>query len=261
MPVTLRPRTVLRLSGDGMRDWLGNLLTNTLDGTVTFAALLTPQGKIIADMFVTDRDDHLLIDTPVAMGELLRKRLMMYRLRAPITIEDVSKTHFVHALWGDAADDGNPDPRLGALGNRLITDYCIEGSGDYDAHRLMLGVPDSEWDFGSSTTFPMDTCMDQLNGVNYSKGCFVGQEVVSRMKRRSDVRKRMKTLRLGGSAECGDPLKLDERTVGHVLHVHGDLAMALVRVDRIADVQAEISVRDQPVEIVESAFDRKELKD
>lgn len=254
MPIAHRSRTVLRLSGDGVRDWLGNLLTNTLSPPVTFAALLTPQGKIIADLFVTDRGDHLLIDTPLDWGEALFKRLKMYRLRAPIEIEDVSDRLFVHCLWGDDATRGDPDPRLPELGSRLIVDNKLDGTGDYDAHRLVLGVPDSEWDFGSVTTFPMDANMDLLNGVNYSKGCFVGQEVVSRMKRKSIVRKRMKTLKLSGPAEAGDPVRFGEKKVGQVLHVNGEQAMALMRVDHLEGTDEQLLLREHVVEIIETRF-------
>ncbi len=240
-----------------MRGWLDGLITNALSGPVTFAALLTPQGKIIADFFVTDAGagagDALLLDTTEAMGPGLQKRLSMYRLRAPITIEDVSDSHPVHVLW-DMDDDapGHVDPRHPSLGHRTVGAAMSAGAGDYNAHRLSLGVPDSEWDFGPVSTFPMDACMDQLNGVDYAKGCFVGQEVVSRMKRMGSVRKRMRGLVLSGPAEVGDSIKAGERAVGKVLHVHGNLAMALVRIDRLREATESPTLRDASVQIMKS---------
>lgn len=256
MPVQRRPRTILRLSGDGVREWLSGLITNSLSPPVTFGALLTPQGKIIADLFVTDRGDHLLVDTTPDMGGPLLKRLMMYKLRAPISLEDVSETLNLYCLWDAPEDDnrGDPDPRLPALGRRLITSDQLEDTGDWDTHRLSLGVPDSEWDFGVQTTFPADACMDQLNGVDYYGGCFVGQEVVSRMKRMTIVRKRMRGLILDGPAEAGDKILAGERNVGQVLHVNGSMAMALVRLDRLREAEESPTVRGAPVTIMDSVL-------
>lgn len=256
MLIERRPRTILRLSGDGVSDWLSGLVTNSLSGPVTFAALLTPQGKIIADFFVTDRGDHLLLDTTPGMGGALHKRLKMYRLRAPIEIEDLSERLHVHCLWEceDDCDLGDPDPRLPALGRRLISEVPKKSTGDWDKHRLSLGVPDSEWDFGVQTTFPADACMDQLNGVDFQGGCFVGQEVVSRMKRMTTVRKRIRGVVLTGPADAGDPLKAGERTVGQILHVNGSQAMALVRLDRLREASAGPAVRGKPIRVMNNVL-------
>ncbi len=255
MPIQRRDRTVLKLSGEGVRDWLSGLVTNSLSAPVTFAALLTPQGKIIADMFITDRGDHLLLDTPPDMGEALHKRLKMYRLRAPIEIEDVSDTLHIHCLWDcDDREIGEADPRMPALGRRLITDIVKSSTGDWDTHRLPLGVPDSEWDFGTASTFPAEACMDQLNGVDFHGGCFVGQEVVSRMRRMTTVRKRMRGLVLTGPAEVGDKIKAGERSVGQILHVNGTQAMALVRLDRLHEVSALPSVHGESVIVMDSVL-------
>ena len=120
---------------------------------------------------------------------------------------------------------------------------------DYDAHRLALGVPDSAWDFDTEKVFPHDANMDRINGVDFKKGCFVGQEVVSRMQRKTDVRKRMGLVKLSGTAKAGDDLKAGGRTVGSLLYVNNDLAMAMLRLDRIADATDPITVNDQEVDI------------
>lgn len=256
MLIQRRDRTVLKLSGEDVRDWLSGLVTNSLSAPVTFAALLTPQGKIIADMFITDRGDHFMLDTPQDMGEALHKRLKMYRLRAPIEIEDVSDTLNVYCLWNcdDDCDIGDPDPRLPALGRRLICDAKKANTGDWDAHRLSLGVPDSEWDFGTASTFPADACMDQLNGVDFHGGCFVGQEVVSRMRRMTTVRKRMRGIVLSGPADAGDKIKTGERSVGQLLHVNDAQAMALVRLDRLREATVSPEVRGERVTVMDSVL-------
>jgi hypothetical protein len=254
MPIQRRDRTIIKLSGPGVKDWFEGLITNSLASPVTFGALLTPQGKIIADFIVTGRTDHLLIDTPLAMGGPLLKRLKMYRLRAPIEIEDVSDALRVYCLWDEDDEPGDVDPRLPALGRRWITADLHDDTGDWNAHRLSLGVPDSEWDFGVQTTFPADACMDQLNGVDYHGGCFVGQEVVSRMKRMTTVRKRMRALILSGPAETGDKLLAGDRTVGQVLHVHKDMAMGLIRLDRLRDATETPMIRGEAVEIMKSVI-------
>ena len=253
MPSAIRPRHVLKLTGDTVRPWLEGLITNSLSGPVTFAALLTPQGKIIADFFITDRGDHLLLDTTPEMGAGLAKRLAMYKLREAIEIEDVSSSHALACYWGGDGP-GEADPRHPALGTRVLGAGGAAGGGDYDAHRLSLGVPDSEWDFGPNSTFPMDACMDQLGGVDYAKGCFVGQEVVSRMKRLGSVRKRMRGTVLGGPAERGDPIKAGGRTVGQVLHVNGRAAMSLARLDRLKDATESPTVRGERVRIMDSVL-------
>lgn len=256
MLIERRDRTIIRLAGEGVRDWLSGLVTNSLTGPVTFAALLMPQGKIIADFFVTDQGDCLLLDTTVDMGVALLKRLKLYRLRAPIEIEDVSNQHHVYCLWNcdDDCELGHIDPRLPALGRRMISADMKDTTGDWDNYRLSLGVPDSEWDFGIQTTFPADACMDQLNGVDYHGGCFVGQEVVSRMKRMTTVRKRMRGVILTGAAETGDAIKVGERTVGQILHVNTGKAMALIRLDRLQDVVETPTVRGDKVRIMNSVL-------
>ena len=251
MPSATRPRHVLKLTGETVRPWLEGLITNSLSAPVTFAALLTPQGKIIADFMVTDRGDHLLLDTTPEMGPGLAKRLAMYKLREAVEIEDVSATHPLTCYWGGEGP-GEADPRHPALGTR---DFGGAGSGgDYDAHRLSLGVPDSEWDYGPNSTFPQDACMDQLNGVDYGKGCFVGQEVVSRMKRLGSVRKRMRGAVLSGPAERGDPVKAGTRTVGQVLHANGSMAMVLARLDRLREATESPTVRGARVDIMDSVL-------
>ena len=250
MPSARLNRQVFRLSGEGVVDWLSGLTTNEIGESATFAALLTPQGKIIADFFIYREGDALLLDTAAKFGEALHKRLRMYRLRAPIEIEETSL--FVTAIWDNDDMDGHPDPRLPALGNRLVTAEAKDGGGDYNAHRLSLGVPDSEWDFETQSVFPADANMDLLNGVNFSKGCFVGQEVVSRMKRMTTVKKRMRSVIIEGDAKAGDRILSGERVIGDVLHTNGKMAMGMIRLDRLRAAEHGLTLNGAPVKVMKA---------
>ena len=249
MPIAQLNRSVFRLAGEGVSAWLDGLISNSLKPDVTFAALLTPQGKIIADFFVTQDGDTLLLDTPTKFAVDLFKRLRMYKLRAPIEITDVTETHNVYAIWDGEGDEGHSDPRHATLGQRLITQDFLDSLDDYNAHRLSLGVVDSEWDFETVSTFPADANMDLMNGVDFKKGCFVGQEVVSRMKRMTTVKKRMRGLVFEADAKAGDKIMAGERVIGDVLHVHNQMGMGLIRLDRLKAAEVEPTINGAEVHI------------
>ena len=259
MPIAKLDRTIISVTGETARDFLDGLITNNLDAEMTFAALLTPQGKIIADFFIHKKSDQeFLIETAKKFGKTLLMRLKMYKLRAKMDLEDVSKQFDVYALWNGEGEIGVEDPRLETLGRRLLAEKGaleLEGNGvDYNAHRLRLSIPDSQWDFESESVFGHDANMDRLNGIDFKKGCFVGQEVVSRMHRKTEVRKRMGTVKLGGQAAAGDDLKAGKRSVGKILHIHGNIAMALLRLDRIKEADDPIVINGKPAEIMTPAY-------
>ena len=250
MPVDRLDRTVFTLSGEGVEDWLSGLITNDFSEEITFAALFTPQGKIIADFFIYRWFQGLLLDTPTKFAADLHKRLRMYRLRAPIEIESTDLT--VHAKWDGYTEEGFRDTRHGSLGQRIVSTRSFKPTGDYNAHRLSLGVPDSQWDFESVKVFPADANMDLLNGVNFSKGCFVGQEVVSRMKRMTTVKKRMRGIILKGDAEAGDRILSGERVIGDVLHTNDKSGMAMMRLDRLRDAEHRLTLNGAPVTVMKA---------
>jgi len=259
MPIANLNRTIISVSGETALSFLDGLITNNLDADMTFAALLTAQGKIIADFFVHKKSDQeFLIDTAEKFGKTLLMRLKMYKLRAKIDLEDVSDAYDIYALWDGEGDIGIADPRHENLGRRLLAEKGaleLEGNGvHYDAHRLSLNIPDSTWDFETESVFGHDANMDKLNGIDFKKGCFVGQEVVSRMQRKTEVRKRMGAVKLSGSADIGDDLKADTRPVGKVLHTHDHIAMALLRLDRIKEANGPITINDQPIDILAPAY-------
>lgn len=247
-------RTVFHLSGEGVEDWLAGLVTNSLDQDITFAALLTPQGKIIADFFIHKEEDDFLLETPTKFADNLHKRLRMYRLRAPIEIQQ-TELH-AYAVWDEEDMPGRTDPRLPALGNRVLTENPLPDNADYNAHRLSLGVPESQWDFETTKVFPADANMDLLNGVNFSKGCFVGQEVVSRMKRMTTVKKRMRGIILEGDAKAGDRILSGERVIGDVLHTNGKAGMAMIRLDRLRAAEYDLRVNENPVTVMKAVDGR-----
>ena len=256
MPIAKLNRTVFKLSGEGVEPWLDGLITNSIakEG-LTFAALLTPQGKIIADFFVSRDGEALLLETPTKFSTDLFKRLRMYKLRAPIEIEDLSETHAVYAIWEGEGSEGYTDPRQPTLGYRLISAEDLPTTGDYNAHRLSLGIPDSEWDFETVTTFPADANMDLTNGVDFKKGCFVGQEVVSRMRRMTTVKKRFRGVLLSGDTAAGDKILAGKRVIGEILSVHGkpamgQMGMAMIRLDRLAAATQNPTVNDTEVQIM-----------
>jgi len=252
MPIAQLNRSVFRLSGEGITPWLDGLISNSLSGPITFAALLTPQGKIIADFFITKDGEDLLLDTPTKFAPSLFKRLRMYKLRAPIEITNITETQNVYAIWDGEGEEGHADPRHASLGRRLITEDYLDTSGDYNSHRLSLGVVDSEWDFETITSFPADANMDLMNGVDFKKGCFVGQEVVSRMRRMTTVKKRMRGLILSGNAKAGNKIMAGERVIGEALHIHGKMGIGLIRLDRLKSAEIEPTLQDDLIQIMES---------
>lgn len=251
MAIAKLDRSLISITGDGAAEWLSGLITNSLDNDINFAALLTPQGKIIADFFVIKDGDALIIDTADKFAEGLKKRLSMYRMRAPIVFEDDPRC--VYAAWDGKGDEGLEDPRHEGLGRRILADYMETQNSpeDYNSHRLSLGIVDSQWDFGTAETFPANANMDLLSGVNFKKGCFIGQEVVSRMYRMTEVKKRMRAFSFEGTAE-GTDIKLGERSVGAVMHVHGNLGMAMMRLGRLANSDDPLMIGETVIQLIET---------
>jgi folate-binding protein YgfZ len=259
----LSDRGVVKVAGDDARRFLNGLATNDVGkvapGKARFAALLTPQGKIIVDFIVTEAEPDdgggFFLDCPKALAGMLVEKLNFYRLRAKITIEDMSPSLCVMAVWDGAAlsEDGlsYPDPRLPALGTRSILppQLAAEAAGTlgatltdaaaYEAHRIALGVPRGGEDFAYLGTFPHEADMDQLNGVDFDKGCYIGQEVVSRVEHRDSARSRILPIAYGEFApSSGLPVMAGEKQVGTLGTTAKGRGLALLRLDRVADALA-----------------------
>jgi folate-binding protein YgfZ len=235
----LNDRAVIAVTGEDWRSFLQGLITQDVEtlapGDLRFGALLTPQGRLLFDLFLLGRDDGCWIDCAAERRADLVTRLTIYRLRAKVSVAAVDAAVF--AAWGaDVAPQGwVRDPRLPALGFRRYGELDAEitrlDEADYDAHRLALGVPGVA-DWGSDTTYPIEANFDLLHGIDFRKGCFVGQETTSRMKRRGTIKSRMVPVAVGAAAVGAELLAGDLRA-GTILSGQGGAAMALLRLDRL----------------------------
>jgi folate-binding protein YgfZ len=243
--IQLHSRAVIAVSGPDWRSFLQGLITQDVerlaDGEARFAALLTPQGRLLHDLFVVGRGDGALLDVQAQARDGLIQRLAMYRLRAKVDLA-VSDLHVAVALRGG---EGAIDPRLPQLGSRLYGPP--RGSADetaYEAHRLALGVPGPA-DWGSERTYPIEANFDLLHGIDFRKGCFVGQETTSRMKRRGQIKSRMLPIVFDGPPPpFGAEVLAGELRAGEVLSGLDGRAMALLRLDRA--LGAELIVDGRP---------------
>ncbi|PAL25053.1 folate-binding protein YgfZ [Sphingopyxis sp. GW247-27LB] len=188
---TLNDRALIRLSGDDVRGFLQGLVTNDVAGNLpVWAALLTPQGKVLFDFLIWGDEDDLLIDCEREAADDLVKRLTLYRLRRAITI---AREEGLAVHWAPFGDLGEPDPRLADLGQRWLGP-ADEGEGvdaGWRAHRLPLGVTEGRTELGDGTTLWLECNAAELNGVSFSKGCYVGQENTARMNWRQKVNRRL----------------------------------------------------------------------
>ncbi|MGO8740256.1 CAF17-like 4Fe-4S cluster assembly/insertion protein YgfZ [Rhodoblastus sp.] len=249
----LTDRGVVRVGGPEARGFLQGLVTGnalTLQpGEARWAALLSPQGKILFDFLMSVKaeangPDEILLDVKHDMTADLVKRLTLYKLRAKVEIADESDLLGVVALYGGAPGEGDRDSRHPELGTRLILQVgAIDaqmptfggdaGLADYSAHRIALGVPEGGVDFAYGDAFPHEADMDQFNGVDFKKGCFIGQEVVARMQYRGTTRNRVLKVALEGAAPPpGAIVMAGETRVGVMGSSAGARGLALLRIDR-----------------------------
>jgi folate-binding protein YgfZ len=250
---TLSDRAVICVEGAEARSFLQGLITNDMGecgpGRALYAGLLTPQGKLLFEFFVVEASpERFLLDVAAHHADALVKRLTFFRLRAKLLIRRTELA--VVAIWngdgvpapaGDALIFG--DPRLPALGWRMIgttTELAAFGEGspaDYHHHRIGLGVPDSA-DLPSEQVFPLDAGFEELNGVSFRKGCYVGQEVTARMKHRGTARRRLLIAEGSSLPGPGTEVESGGLKLGMLAGGQADRALALVRLDRLAEAEA-----------------------
>ena len=242
----LADRRLIRVSGTGAEEFLNNLITadveNLPEGEARAAALLTPQGKILFDFLIWRDGGDYLIETGAAEQDALLRRLTMYKLRAPVDLK-AETVEGVSVFWNETAPTaGIRDGRFGKAGIDLYRIPGASASGDsagYDALRIEHGIAESGRDYALQDAFPHDVLMDVNDGVSFKKGCFVGQEVVSRMKHRGTARRRVVTVSAESAlAASGTEITADGKPVGTLGTVCGNRALAIVRIDRIADALA-----------------------
>jgi folate-binding protein YgfZ len=256
----LPDRGVVKISGEDARNFLNGLVTTDVTqlgpGLGRFGALLTPQGKIIFDFLITEappgHGGGFLLDCPRPLAQNLADKLGFYKLRAKVAVENLSDSLGVIAAWdGDPAvkpDLAFADPRAPALGWRVLAPQDLTpkvadligadlaDSDAYEAHRIATGVPRGGLDFMYGDAFPHETNMDRLHGVDFDKGCYIGQEVVSRMQHRGTARTRTVRVTLEGARpEAGTTVLAGDKPVGTMGSSLGQNGLALIRTDRVAD--------------------------
>ena len=272
----LPDRGIVRVGGTDAESFLQGLITNDIgllaDAPAIFAALLSPQGKILFEFLVVKDVDGFLLDVAASEVADFVKRLTLYKLRAKVAIEDQSSTQQVFANA-----TGYTDPRFAALGERAIAacgspptpalpqkgremgaefDATVSpvtdrspsplwggarggGSQDYDARRIALGVPEGGKDYAFGALFPHEAMFDQLNGVSFSKGCYVGQEIVARMQHRGTARSRfLMVTGTGPLPPTGTEILAGTTPLGAMGSSAGTQGLALVRLDRLAGAYA-----------------------
>lgn len=250
-PARLSFRAVISVEGPETRDFLQRVLTldfSTLDtGAIRPAALLTPQGKVVADILVHGVEGGVFLDVYGEAADALVKRLSMYRLRAKATLarrEDLAVM----------AGEGAADPRHADLPPRAVVPAdeapASEGDRAQDAAEIALGVPAFGRDYGEAEVFPTDVNLDLYGGIGWKKGCFVGQEVVSRMKRRGTIRKRSLGLAFDGDAPvAGTPVMAGETPLGEITSSAGGTAIARLRLDRLEGHEDAVTADGKPARI------------
>jgi len=221
MGTWLSDRALIRIAGDDPRDFLQGLVTSDMHGALpVWAGLLSPQGKALFDFIVWPDGDGLLVDCEAAVSDSLARRLAMYRLRRAITIEAASGG--VH--WSPDGEEGEPDPRLSELGRRWLGDAAGEPATGWREHRLTLGVTEGRAELGEGETLWLEANAGELNGVSFTKGCYVGQENTARMHHRAKVNRRLVVAPLG---EPGDRTRVSYPELG--------LMVELRRVENLGD--------------------------
>jgi folate-binding protein YgfZ len=236
----LPARSVLSVSGADRVSFLQGLVSNDVaqaaPGRAVWAALLTPQGKWLADFFIFAEDGRLLLDCEAAQAPEIARRLTRFRLRAQVVI--APEPMAVHAAWGGLPPDAPiaaPDPRLPEAGWRLLAPAPLAGNADaaaYDRHRLALGLPDGSRDMEAEKSILLEAGFDELAGVSWTKGCYMGQELTARTKYRALIKKRL--VPVSASQDLpppGTPLLRDGAEVGVMRSSAGPVGLALLRID------------------------------
>jgi len=251
----LQSRRLIALGGPDWRSFLQGLITQDVEtlapGEARFGALLTPQGRLLHDLFVVGRAEGAWLDVEAQHRDAILQRLTMYRLRAKVELA-VDETPVSILFGGEPAEDTGwvRDPRLPELGWRGYGAFEANAvEADREAQKLRLGVPGPA-DWGVDKTYPIEANFDLLNGIDFKKGCFVGQETTSRMKRRGVIKNRMLPLVFDGPAPApGTEVLNGDLRAGEVLSGGEGRAIALVRLDRALGVELTVDGRPARVEV------------
>lgn len=239
--LTLTDRSVLKISGADADNFLQGLISNDINklksDNLLYAAILTPQGKFLYDFFLCRRDDSILLDAASARIDEIAALLKKYMLRRNVALE---KTPYHVAACLDATPPEIekikwlPDPRHNGMGWRAITENAINGSADYEHKRISLAIPDSIKDMEFEKTLLLEARFDEINGVDFNKGCYVGQEITTRSKFRGNIRRKI----IGIKSEKplpthGAEILADGEIVGHILSTSGNIGMAIIKLEAL----------------------------
>ena len=226
------PRGILKVTGEDRINYLQNLVTNDISHAgLHYTALLTPQGKFLADFFVLVREGDILIDVSGTLQHSLLSRLSMYRLRAKVDITPMDCP--VSCGLGPVPEGAFPDPRTSAMGWRA---YGAQDNEiiDWPALRVAHIIPETCIEL-EPDRFILEMDFERLNGVDFKKGCYVGQEVVARMKHKTKLRKGLCQVKVSGTTSCGTTIIANEKSAGVIYTQHDGLALAYLRFDRITE--------------------------
>lgn len=227
-------RAIIRVSGDDPAKFLQGLVSNDLNKLrqhgILYAAMLSPQGKYLADFFLVADGADILIDVDASLAGDLLRRMTMYKLRAPITLEQVDLP--VSCGTGSAPEGALPDPRHTALGWRLYGMALPDDGTDWEALRVAHCIPQSGVELVPNETFLLDVGFERLNGVDFRKGCYVGQEVTARMQHKTERRKGLVTVTISGTAPVGSEIVSGGKAAGTLYTQADGQAIAFLRFDR-----------------------------
>lgn len=247
--VRLDDRALISVQGPDARSFLQGLLTQDVDslesGELRYGALLGPQGRLLADLFLLGEPEGILLDCRAEQRDALLQRLSLYRLRANVRLAADDRSVF--AAWGTDMAGWPADPRLPNLGRRFYGAVVPnQATDDWRKRQLDLGVPSSE-DFRLDVDYPIECNLDLLNGIAFHKGCFVGQEVTSRMKRRGKVKSRLLPVSFDGAAPSfGQEVLRSDLRAGEIRSSCDGRGMALLRLDRL---DGSLTVEGQRVQV------------
>ena len=230
-------RTVLRLSGNDAQSFLQGLVSNDVRPLeaapgIVWTALLTPQGKYLADFFVVKTPDALLIDIKSSIADQTLRRLMMYRLRADVQITPADMP--VTRGLGPVPEAAFADPRNPALGWRSYGGAGLAPTIDWDHIRVTHCIPETGIELIPDDSYLLETGFERLHGVDFRKGCYVGQEVTARMKHKTDLRKGLVRVAIKGTAPVGTTILSGDKPSGTLFTQSGGHALAFLRFDRLA---------------------------
>ena len=244
--VALPDRGVIEVSGEDRVSFLQGLVSNDVAeataGRAVWAALLTPQGKWLADFFIFSDGERLLLDCEHAQVPALLQRLSRFRLRSKVALRAAEELG-VYAVWDGAppqAEIAAPDPRLQEAGWRLLSPTPLPATAseeDWVRHRLALGLPDGSRDLESEKTVLLEAGFDELHGVSWTKGCYMGQELTARTKYRGLLKRRLVPVMVDGPLPVpGTPVQRDGMEVGTMRSGLGQSGLAVLRIDALRDV-------------------------